>query len=75
MSTMMFGAHNGQTTALMFGGDVEFDTAVVRNTYTDRAPSAETLEFPTTLEGTVYPDAEALASYLETTRGYVRLSL
>lgn len=73
MSTLLFGAHNGQTTAVMFGGDIEFDTAVVRNT--GAHTQSTVVEFPATLEGTLYPDAESLASYLETTRGYVRLSL
>lgn len=72
-ATMLYKEGDGFTTSYMFGGDMEFDTGVIRNTFDDGRPArTTTLEFPTELFGTTFTDTGSLADEMER-RGYVKL--
>lgn len=72
-ATMLFKECDEFTTAYYYGGELEFDTGVIRNTFKNGdAPRSQKVEFPVALFGAVFTDAGSLADEMER-RGYTRL--
>lgn len=74
MSTMMHYNTGDTDVYYLYGGDVEFDTARIMNTYADGSMSVAKLEFPAEVHEVTYGDPDSLSTYLEM-RGYSRFEM